>query len=340
MNVALPLRLQNQQGDAHALWTQSWQYDRHLSLTLGLPPAQSDSIVRARYQAMSITLEQRVLTNLALVAGHIADLQQDTASHSRSVAEIEAELDQIYSSMSVTFWHGDLEPGQDPATLYNQQAIRMFYWMYVKYLHLPTMLQSTDAPLRERSKSLTHTACRAMIASYRKFRQNSKTMGTFVCDIMDFQVFSAALVLTLDLFAHGEAGVENSDWTLIQEVTAALSAIHEARNCSVAGQAAELLNNLTAAHMRDWPCDLSYEADVPYFGKVRIHWPKQKAEPSRPVPLSNSTGSIPNIAYPEVDFNLHGLDSLDFGSGPDFAFGDELNLDWTLKTDFGFDSLT
>lgn len=89
-------------------------------------------------------------------------------------------------------------------------------------LHLPWLLRSE--PRYEKSKVICLEASRDLIKRYIFFRTVSE--GSFCCKIIDFQAFSAATTLLLDLLGpipfrdnNFQSQQKENDWKLVRDVT-------------------------------------------------------------------------------------------------------------------------
>lgn len=96
-----------------------------------------------------------------------------------------------------------------------------------------------------------------------------------MCDMIDFQVFTAALVILMDVLRDDGASSDReqiqNDWDLIHDVIREMKCVAETMVCSVAAQAAQLLQDFVAPGFPGQrPEGLVYEAVLPYFGKVRM----------------------------------------------------------------------
>jgi hypothetical protein len=85
-----------------------------------------------------------------------------------------------------------------------------------------------------------------MVVTYENLRKSSE-VALLICDLMDFQVFSAAIVLVIHLLSQDpnwDINENARDWDTVRGLTKTLKQLSEAKSCAVASQAADLLDYL------------------------------------------------------------------------------------------------
>jgi hypothetical protein len=105
-------------------------------------------------------------------------------------------------------------------------------------------------------------------------------------------------------------------------VSKTLDYVSRELECSVAGQAAQLLDFLSSSYQGSYSGPEVYEAVIPYFGKVRIRQAQRHS-------ASNST----QLSSPQNPPTPSSLDSLEFSIGQISAGHSwaeaEVGIDWT-----------
>lgn len=117
-----------------------------------------------------------------------------------------------------------------------------------------------------------------------------------------------------------------SDLKLVDDISKTLDHVSQKVECTVAGQAAEILRYLRTCYQGTYSGPETFEAAIPYFGKVRIRHVKNSL-PSNPA-QPDSPGNSSTAPY---------LNFLEFSIGRSLA-GDalpdaELGVDWTSVLD-------
>ncbi|KAH8705247.1 hypothetical protein BGW36DRAFT_367181 [Talaromyces proteolyticus] len=315
------------------LWSQVWQMDRQLSSILGVPYSVPYSQSR---HCIDESIPAQIMHRINNVVCHIGDRNQGIGQH--SIPEIETQIQEC-ATLFPEEWFSLSTEGLSFEFIYARQVCLMYLMQLKKNLYLPdvlTALQNPEASQTHREHAVQ--ACREMVSAYKVLRNSSKS-ALVICDLMDFIVFSAALVLALHLLAP--PGSRNSsrdadDWAIITHLTLTFRQLSRAIECSVAKQAATLLEYLYAAHHHQYAGPEEYVAVIPWFGRVKISCvPRQQ-----------------HIAYlqtPSTDDNAESVGScIEFGvnlltpttgSGNELEswsiqhMEEELGIDWTAFDD-------
>ena len=264
----------------HILWLGIWQHDRICSLILGLPY----SIPEAHFGLEDINAEppegpptKRFMLMLGLVTGRIIDRNHcPTNMTFARTLEIDQELDKIKESMPNEWWETSPGPEMSVAATFDICVGKFWYHNVRKLLHLPFMLKSFTDRRYEYSRVAALESSREMAKHYEIFRNKDKPILS-TCDIVDFEAFTGCMVLVLHLLGRSptcslDPEDELRDWDIIYSMTRTMRRVSEEMKCSVATQAARMLEDFAKA--RDSDCKSSdkdvYEAVIPYFGKLRL----------------------------------------------------------------------
>ena len=347
----------------HTAWFLIWQGDRMLSLILGLPYASPDSQFNSDFPLSpsdSFVSGEKIMVQLSYICGHVIDCTQDpaNASFARTLT-VEQELEDCRNIMPPSWWEIGATPEMSDEEVYDKFVAQTMYHNVRKLLHLPFMLKSFTDKRYELSRNACMESSREMIKAYRVLRDYNRPILT-LCNLIDFIVFTAAMVIVLDLFSHCVPSSkfnpeeELSDWKIIESITWEFDRVSRLQNCSVATQASRLLGDILEGRRQG--CDGSDCGDcdcvIPYFGRVRLR--RGKAFGPTPAMTNSSSTTVSSAginsqlqtpsestlcdfsmdpqtgvpADPMIDLNFGGsFPSLDFGGGQNL-WADGGPLDW------------
>lgn len=319
-----------------AIWAHIWQLDRGLSVLLGLPSATTDSHPGVSTPPAAQPIGKQIMHDIGVIAGHIIERNQShkTADYSITL-NIDHELQQCRNRILSEWWHG-LPGASVPLTaIYGLGIIKLQFYSCQKLLHLPYMLRSSIDKSYEYSRLSALDASRKVIKSYQTVRDHPE-LSLAVCDVMDFQAFSAAVVIVIDLLSHSsqlethQEGI--SDWDLIHSVTRSLKYVSEAMECTVARQSAQLLQTLSAFQNGGYSGPENYEVIIPTFGKVRINRPKMQRSHTEVNSSYNPGNQFQPQLMTTLEFSANSFAPL--GMTGDIMSEAELGIDWTSISSF------
>lgn len=317
------------------LWTQIWQLDRNLSLILGVPYAISDSHISVTQNDQNYTEEQRLAYQIAEISGHVIDRNLHGAeTNDPATARISREIQDCRDGASQDWWDEKMGPDTPFETLYSRQTLKMCFYTLGKMLYIPYMFTSSKSPENIPYRMAAVAASRNLVECYQILRSSSQT-AIVMCDLMDFLVFSGALVIVMDLLSRRsshETGEDIEDWKLIKKLINTFKHLSGALECTVASQAGELLNFLHKAHEGTYHNPDGYKAVIPLFGKVSIQSVPTRHEIGNPAVLDVST-EIPWLNT--IEFGIH---SPTEGLASTFPSDIEVDIDWTSFGDFNMDT--
>jgi hypothetical protein len=342
-NSALLLGLHNQNETTpdrqKAIWAHIWQGDRQLSSLLGLPAATTDSHPGVSIQPAGQQIEQRIIYDLSVIAGHIIERNQNnqTADYSATL-HIDQELQQCRSQIPSEWWNSLPSVDTPLKAIYGLGIIRLQFYTAQKMIHLPYMLKSSIDSNYEYSRLSALDASREIMRSYQMVRTHPD-LALAICDVFDFQAFTGAVVIIIDLLSQSsqlETHQEAIDWDLIHNVTLSLKSVSKAMECTVAGQAAELLATLSTFRASVYSGPENYEVVIPMFGKVRINCPQKRTAQTEVNPLY-SIENFQQQFIPTLEFSANSF--APFGMTGDILSDTELGIDWTsiLNVDTNYD---
>ena len=273
-----------------SVWRALYLTDRFMSLVLGLPygppEINSDAGGDFGWSAKGIQLQytsDHYILRLTNIVGHIIDRNQQLPSNSMLplTLKIEGEMIDLKSSMPTQWWETGRENGADARQVYSQVLPQFWHYLARTLLHLPYMLKATTSPCFEYNKTATLESAREMIARYRVMRP-VQGFSSLTCKVTDFQVFTAAMILVLNLIYHymGSPSLDHSeadsDQELISATTFLLRQASVATDGSVATQAArglEIFSNVKSMSLYffERPTEeCTTKIVIPYFGAVMI----------------------------------------------------------------------
>jgi hypothetical protein len=311
----------------NSLWSAIWQSERQLALIIGTPYGVSESHPSLLIEYAGESIPQRIMHELAIIAGHVIDRNQNHRNDDYLVTlQIDQELRNCRSQTLSTWWDADLSALPLEAA-YGITVVKLHYFQLMKILHLPYILTSSSGEQYQTSQVAGLEASRDMVRAYQKFRNGSGS-ALVLCDLMDFQVMTAAVLLVVNLLSdQHDAANDFEDWDLVNGVNKNLQRLSVAMKCTVAGQAARLLDYLIKSYQGTYSGPELFENTIPYFGRVRISQAKKS-------PLVNPVSPNDLSAYPPNSFSTmveFGADSsMHFGQFPtgDLYSDAELGIDW------------
>ncbi|EED14840.1 C6 finger domain protein, putative [Talaromyces stipitatus ATCC 10500] len=274
------------------LWTMLGLNDRFLCLILGLPYGIQENIYRPqverRLRTESPNMESYCL-QLSLIMGPIIDRnQQDPAN--MSIAEtlkVEQEMETQARSMPDHFWQ-EQPPRHKMSTDEAVERVMlpfMFHYMRAT-LHLPFMLQSHGNRSYRFSQQAALESSRNAMRAYNRLRSEGM-MSPYVCRLIDFQAFSVAMLLIINLIGYSEDSPNHSpeqdekDWALVDETTEVIRHAAAEPAGTVARQSLLILEGISSNVDKECPSSASCKISVPYFGSVTVT-PGKKACKTRP----------------------------------------------------------
>lgn len=262
------------------LWWDLYQWDRFSSLLLGLPYSARDRYIESSLEVrpnVAEGFEQRYRVKVAAICGRLVDVQQ---SHSdppdEAVAELDEQLDSLALSTPEGWWSLENWQATDPATFIERKIIQFWHHHVRIMLHVPWMLRASVEPHVERSRAVCLNSAREMIKRYRLIRYHNSTLS-YSCKVIDFEAFTAAVVLVLDLLgsptsASRKRPEEESDWSLVNEMVDLLRESTTQVGSVASVQALKVLETLRAGRDRDSEIcrGKGVTLVIPFFGTVNI----------------------------------------------------------------------
>lgn len=322
------------------LWTHIWQHERQLSLILGLPPSISDVHPGVLRPHLTASVQERVMFEFSIIAGHIIERNQNCRSVDYSITErIEEELIQYRNGVASAVLDTTPTSSMPLETLYRLQVAKIYYHNHCKMLHLPYMLKASINRKYEHNRLAALEASRQIISAWQDLRDCCGSEIMIMCDLMDFQVFTAAIVLVINLlspYCPDDGHQQARDWDLVHDISRNLDKVSQEMECNVAYQAARLLEHLSAAHHGMYEGPETYEATIPYFGRVRISQIRKVPQP--PVEVAQLEGRKAHEKFSNmVEFSADSFVPFSQNYMGDYLTEAELGVDWTAVFNMDID---
>lgn len=298
------------------------EVDCQLSLILGLPPMNlrtvdsgSNSKTHIRGRDLSNGLYRRRLFGIAasIVDRNARDPNPSLATNS----SIEHELDDLSELMSDDWW--DISSIMSHTPEMGDICDRLFtqFWHHQMKasLHLPFMLRSATKLRYLNNREACLMSSRKMLEIYHMVRQCNCTRFLHYCQVMDFQAFTAALILILGLCGyHGVDQMQDSnrqeyDWELVDLATETLGkAAAEVEN-TIAKQSHQALQAIRGArqteNFENGQFKNGANITVPYFGTIFITTGKTSPRSRNTAPdLLASAPPVLSTSYSEFDADV------------------------------------
>lgn len=312
-----------------ALWLQLWQVDKNVSLLLGLPymlstlPFEIESDIGGH-----APLPPRVnfMFKLGEIAARVIDRNrqnQADVSYSATV-EMDQDLERCKAIMPSSWW--DTVPGPDMAleAVYDMCIVKFWYHILRAYIQLPFVLKSSTDPKHHFSRMAALESSREMIGIYEILRSIERPIIS-LCNMMDFQVLTAALIIILQLLGNPHLYTyqqQEQDWLAIDRLVRVMKRAAQDMPDTVAAQAARLLEDLMKLRHDVSGHHQSFHAVVPYFGEIRIRKRDLRLPQESPSMLSTAqTHATPNDPLQfqapfdplDTQMSLFDFNNFDFG---------------------------
>lgn len=310
------------------VWAHIWQSDRFLSTILGMPAATTDHHPGVSTVPPEQLYVQRMLFDIATICGQLNQRNQNcqTSDYAFTLA-LDQELQRAQNRIPSQWWDRTAGGGTPIAEIYRLGMLKAQFYSVQKLIHLPYMLKSFRDKQYEFSRFAALSACRETIKTYQSVREKSD-LSLAMCDTTDFQAFTSAVVLAIDLLysSSGLVTQQSSDWNLISNIAQSLGFIAEHMDCPVANQSSQLLNHLLSFRSGSYEGPQDYEVTIPMFGKVKIYRPQKRTLRSEVPPLHDNRDQFEENFMPTLEFAANTW--APFGMTGDYLMGEELGIDW------------
>ena len=275
---------------ADLIWRHLIHADRYLSLMLGMHHGIGDVAFETRYSGEQLPSSVSMVA-LGRIAGSIIDRNQRfgeiTPAMVRATQTIDASLGEIdlQSLDPQDTAHASQDRTIERAESYSKLMAHLWFHQLTAWLHLPFLLKSDIRDRYDYSRRCCLQASREMISCYTKIRD--LTAGSFCCKSLDFQAFTAAVTLVLDMLGQSKnVYPSQSDLAAIEVVMTVLR--HQKSSefqDKVATRGAAALETLMGIVTHNFPEQFTsrksvdprqeqehqIKIDIPYFGSFLLH---------------------------------------------------------------------
>ncbi|EHY54201.1 hypothetical protein HRR83_008226 [Exophiala dermatitidis] len=324
------------------LWCHLVLGDRYISLLLGLPYTVAEAFVTpyiprstGPVSATKVNSGEVYAAKMLPIITKISDRNQSVTPMGYSATlRLDQELEELHNAQDPSWWNPDVIPGTPVEEHFGRLQAHFFHHQARVLLHMPFMLRSSADKRYQYSHSAALDGAREMIRIYDALRTN-KSVGPFICKLVDFQAFTAAMLLLLNLCGYAQQHRGNNvqppdleqdqrDSDLIDLTIALLKNAAKEPGGVVAAQSAQALEMIARVRQgceeqKANSCrNETIQVSIPYFGTISIGIGKQFV-PIKPgtygqrftgqsistttrnldtVPAGNAYGGMPNAGLP------------------------------------------
>lgn len=278
-----------------SLWSHLFQGDRYLALVLGLPLSiQSqfcDPCIPIIGQPTEHTEGDAFLLRMSPIVARIVDRNQNPILDFSLTLRIDQDMEELAQSVPQEWWGKTNAPAPTLEEQFDRLLSQFFFHQVRKLLHLPFMLKSSADKRYHYSYTAALDSSRDTIRFYDALR-GSDAVGPFICKLIDFQAFSAAILILLNLYGYSHGSQKNaeqdqSDSALVDTTIEILRRASKEAGGIVAAQSLKALEMIAEARhgCPDEAHQDTVKVSIPYFGTVTVgagknfHIPKQGVYP-------------------------------------------------------------
>ena len=313
-----------------SIWSHLFQCDRYISLVLGLPYSIADNFCTPFIQIIcdskvddstaGFSKGERYLLKMTTILTKVIDRNQDpTHMPFSATLRIDQEIEEAGHTMSPGWWSTEKAPGTKPEDYFDRLTAAFFHHQLRMLVHMPFMLKSSSDKRYQYSHGAALESSREMIKYFKALRQD-ESVGPFMCKVIDFQAFTAAMLLLINLLGYStqvrsaiglppDTEQDQADSDLVDDVLALLRKAAEEPGGIVATQSVKALEMLAEARH---DCDCKPEVtdtvtvSIPYFGNITLaagsHFtpiaPGTYARPGEPRRKSGATPACSSLPTP------------------------------------------
>ncbi|KAJ9602156.1 hypothetical protein H2200_013276 [Cladophialophora chaetospira] len=300
--------------------------DRYLSLLLGLPYSVSESFVTPYIPVSgpppsSVNDGEYYVGKMIPIITKMIDRNQSVVPMGYSATlRLDQELEELHNAQDPDWWSPELVPGARAEDHFDRLSAHFYHHQAKLLLHMPFMLRSSSDKRYQYSHNAALDAAREMIRVYEALRTN-QAVGPFICKLIDFQAFTGAMLLLINLCGYSQRHRGNvaqqtdleqdqQDSDLIDKTIALLKDAAKEPGGVVAAQSAQAMEMLArvregmdddkVAECRGETCQVS----IPYFGTISIGTGKhfvpikpgtyqQRSASGKPIKTTVTSGGVP-----------------------------------------------
>lgn len=311
-----------------SVWRMLYQGDRYMSLLLGLPYGAAKR--HCEMGATPIGDGNSFNLRLADIIGEVIDrnLNPSADGNYMETVKIEGSMMDLANTMPPEWWHDEFPRGEEVHPAMYQRLLPQFWYHQVRaLLHLPFMLKANRDRRYEYNRIAALESARGMILIYQVLRP-AQGLQSLICKIIDFQVFTAAMLMVLNLLgslaSHTQRNEEddNRDWDLIISTNDLLQHASKATGGVVASQAARALGMFVQARNAECqgPCEGTHKVVIPYFGTVVFGAGKDFAKRQAPTRTPSAFSQSAGLPTPEDSYSGSLCETTPSASDPFISF--------------------
>jgi hypothetical protein len=283
------------------IWIHLILGDRFLALLLGLPYSIPENFSSPYLSAgaspdFPANAGETFILKMVGIVAKLVDRNQSVIPMAYSgTMRLDQELEELFNAQDPQWWDTGLIPGQATEDHFDRLQAAFFFHQTKVLLHMPFMLRSPSTDKRYKySHASALEGARGMIKYYDALRTNT-SVGPYICKLIDFQAFTAGMLLLLNLCGYSAQHRGNNaqladleqdqrDSDIIDNTIALLHEAAKEVGGVVAAQSAQALEMLSKVRQGSDACPESCEVDaktatcqvaIPYFGTITIGMGKQ-----------------------------------------------------------------
>jgi hypothetical protein len=278
------------------IWSHLVLGDRYLSLLLGLPYSVAEHFVfpylpAAGGPTSTASVGEVYIGKMLPIVSRVNDRNQSVTPMGYSATlRLDQELEELHNAQDPSWWSREWLAGANVEDHFDRLQAQFMHHQARVLLHMPFMLRSSSDKRYQYSHAAALEGAREMIKVYDALRDN-KLVGPYICKLVDFQAFTAAMLLLLNLCGYAQHQRGNNaqppdleqdqrDSELIDKTIHLLKEAAREPGGVVAAQSAQALEML--ARIRQGGCDEEQnkrgetcQVSIPYFGTISIGMGKQ-----------------------------------------------------------------
>lgn len=328
--------------------------DRYLSLILGMYHGIGDGVL----DRQKVGPIESPMAFLCRIAGSIIERNHRFTSATPDMLRITKMIDSDLHSIDRPLEISDISiptsgKTEERANMYSRLMEALWHYQLLAWLHLPLFLE----PLSQKRFSYYQLSCleasRSMIKCYEALRQ--LTAESFCCKSLDFQAFTAAVTLLLNILRPDNSiSVQSEDWSSVESVIKILSRLAESEpSGKVATRGLNVLQTLRdVAKGNKSPTSERIKLEIPYFGTIKLDTvvSRKSNQQSRsttipviseyhrsnePPPLVSNFGIGPDLQAPSTSIPSWQENQLEFEAMADcWTFDSDLTMIPPFPDDF------
>lgn len=295
-----------------SLWSHLFQGDRYISLVLGLPYSVTEQFCTPYIPPIGAPYDmsdgEAYALRMTTIVAKIADRNQNPTNMPFSATlRIDQELEELAQTQPAGWWR--LSSAQDAGLSveehFDRRSVQFFHHQVRALLHMPFMLKSSADKRYQYSHTAALESSREMIKYYEALRAETY-VGPFICKLIDFQAFTAAVMILLNLLGysqqvqgslgpHHDQEQNQQDSALVDKTIDILKEASKEPGGHVSAQSAKALEVLASARHgcngteQEKP-EGSVQISIPYFGTITLGAGKHFVTPK--------SGTYPKLGEP------------------------------------------